>query len=433
MISPPTKPSRESAHRTRGGRPYPRIIWATIGLNVLVAGVTVLTAHTPDGWLDTAILIVSINIFLAGLAREQYFVNGLFAVASSAPKRWPLKVRSAIAHIHHAIGGVHAGAAVSATAWFVLYAALTIIRPMPSAGPAQHAAIVTVLILISLDLVVMVILARPVIREKHHDLFEHSHRYGGWLALALFVALTLLHAAAQPGPAWKDMVGSPNTWILLALLIIAAIPWLQLRRVKVEIQRPSDHVALVRFPDRQVMAGSAGKVAHHPLGQWHAFANVVTGDDGYRIAVSRAGRWTSKFIAEPPSHLWVRGIPTTGVGSLSRMFTRVVWVATGSGIAPVLPHLITGHTPGRLIWVTRNSLRTYGPDFRDEIRASEPGLIEWDTDELGKPDLVSLSHETLKETGAEAVIVISNKRTTLRLVSELRARGVPAFGPIWDS
>ena len=34
---------------------------------------------------------------------------------------------------------------------------------------------------------------------------------------------------------------------------------------------------------------------------------------------------------------------------------------------------------------------------------------------------------------AEAVFVVSNKPTTLRLVHELERLGIPAFGPIWDS
>jgi hypothetical protein len=31
------------------------------------------------------------------------------------------------------------------------------------------------------------------------------------------------------------------------------------------------------------------------------------------------------------------------------------------------------------------------------------------------------------------VIIVSNKATTLRLVDDLERRGIPAFGPIWDS
>ena len=41
--------------------------------------------------------------------------------------------------------------------------------------------------------------------------------------------------------------------------------------------------------------------------------------------------------------------------------------------------------------------------------------------------------DTYEDFGAEAVFVVSNKPTTLQLVADLERRGIPAFGPIWDS
>jgi hypothetical protein len=53
---------------------------------------------------------------------------------------------------------------------------------------------------------------------------------------------------------------------------------------------------------------SAVGISRSPLREWHAFATVSTpGRSGYRLLVSRAGDWTSRFIDDPPSHLWVRG------------------------------------------------------------------------------------------------------------------------------
>ena len=43
------------------------------------------------------------------------------------------------------------------------------------------------------------------------------------------------------------------------------------------------------------------------------------------------------------------------------------------------------------------------------------------------------AYKAYLESGAEAVICISNKAATLKMVSELQQRGIPAFGPIWDS
>jgi ferredoxin-NADP reductase len=111
----------------------------------------------------------------------------------------------------------------------------------------------------------------------------------------------------------------------------------------------------------------------------------------------------------------------------------VVWVATGSGIGPCLPHLLSRETPSRLVWSTRTPRDTYGDELVDEIEAVQPDALVWDTVRDGKPDLVELALRAHREFDAEAVICISNKKTTWHVVEELEARGVPAFGAIWDS
>jgi hypothetical protein len=59
--------------------------------------------------------------------------------------------------------------------------------------------------------------------------------------------------------------------------------------------------------------------------------------------------------------------------------------------------------------------------------------VVWDATSRGKPDLVQLALDAYADFDAEAVIIVSNKPTTVRLVHELERRGIPAFGPIWDS
>ena len=68
-----------------------------------------------------------------------------------------------------------------------------------------------------------------------------------------------------------------------------------------------------------------------------------------------------------------------------------------------------------------------------EILAAQPDAILWDTDAHGQPDLAGLAYRVCRETGAEAVICISNRKATLRLVAQLRQWGMTAVGPIWDS
>lgn len=430
---PPVSPD----HRLAGSRftPFHRLIVAGLTVNAVFALFVLLSAPTAATLFVTAITAASVNMAVAVLIRHQYVVNALFAVATRAPLSWPLRVRAALAKVYQVGGGVHVGCAIAATAWFGAFTAVLLTQPQIGVVGGVHGLLVAVALLIALDLVVIAVCARPSVRERHHYVFESTHRYGGWLALSLFVCLTFLVAVSNGGNVFEAIAASPNTWILVVLLIGAAIPWLQLRRVPVDVVTPSDHVALVSFPtEKRPRTGSALRIARSPLGEWHAFANMVTPDEpGFRMAISRAGDWTSELIADAPEHLWVRGVPTTGVGTCARLFTKVVWVATGSGIAPCLPHLLNDQTPAQLVWVTRNPERTYGTELVDQILSAQPEAVLWNSDEQGKPDLAELAYKAYLESGAEAVICISNKAATLKMVSELQQRGIPAFGPIWDS
>ena len=151
------------------------------------------------------------------------------------------------------------------------------------------------------------------------------------------------------------------------------------------------------------------------------------------MTVSRAGDWTAELIDDPPEYVWVRGIPTVDIVVVKKLFSKVVIVATGSGIGPALGHLLAAETSSQLVWATRNPSKTYGAALVDEILSAQPDAVIWDTDELGRPDMLRLAYRAYINSGAEAVICISNKTLTWNVVHGLERRGIPAFGPVWDS
>ncbi|MFC0623461.1 hypothetical protein [Kribbella deserti] len=349
--------------------------------------------------------MVLANFALAVLIRQQYVINLLFRLATSVPTHWPLRLRWTMGKVYH-FGGLHVGASICATAWF------------PFTAPSLPLTWVIVALLLA-----MIVLALPPLRARQHDWFERAHRFGGWSVLALFA----LHA--------METASTASLWVLAVVVFSVVLPWLRLRRVPVRIERPSRHVAIVRF-DYGVtpFAGSSTAVSRNPLLEWHSFANVpAPGHAGFRLTISRAGDWTGALIDDLPPYVWVKGIPTAGVGNIDKLFRKVVWVATGSGIGPCLPHLLAGDTPSLLVWSTRHPRQTYGDALVDEILAVQPDAVIWDTDAEGKPDLLALAYQAYLRSGAEAVICISNKRTTWHIVEELEMRGIPAFGAIWDS
>ncbi|WP_416971767.1 hypothetical protein [Streptomyces sp. 4F14] len=352
------------------------------------------------------------NLTLAILIRQQYVINFLFRTATSAPVSWPLRARWTLGKVYH-FGGLHVGGALAGTAWF---AALTF--------TTDNTAVLTVSWVLLTLLLVIVATALPPFRSRHHDHFEKIHRFGGWGALALFWTHTLLTATGPVEPA-----------VLALATFSVALPWLRLRKVDVRVERPSKHVVLARFDYGETpFAGSSTAVSRSPLTEWHSFANVPSpGSPGFRLTISRAGDWTGKFIDDRPTKVWVKGITTAGVANIEVLFSKVVYVATGSGIGPCLPHLLAAEVPSRLVWATRDPRVTYGDALVDEILAVQPDAVVWDTSRHGKPDMVALAYAAYRDFGAEAVICISNKKLTWQVVHGLEQRGIPAYGAIWDS
>jgi hypothetical protein len=450
VLPPIRTPARASALRPARGRRMaahaavsthramlPLLRWLAFVLagNVAAAALVLATVGSVPSALTYTVTAASINVGLAALVRQQYFVNVVFRMATSVPLRWPLRVRSALAQVYQFSGGVHVGCALSAIGWFTAFTALTVGGVVTGPESGLRIALLAVAAAILAVLGGMAVCARPTAREQRHDRFELTHRYGGWSCVVLFAALIVLMAVRSGGSVVAALAAFPGAGIVLAVAVFVGIPWLQLRHIPVSVVTPSDHVALVTLDrGRRVRPGTASRIARRPLGEWHAFADMPSPDaDASRMAVSRVGDWTARFIADRPESVWVRGVPTAGVVMVARLFHRVVWVATGSGIAPCLPQLLCDPTPARLVWVTRNPERTYGPELVGEILAAQPDTLLYDTDAYGQPDLAALAYRVCRETGAEAVICVSNRKTTLRLVAQLRQRGMTAIGPVWDS
>jgi hypothetical protein len=314
--------------------------------------------------------LIVVNFAIAVLIRQQHVLNAIFAAAGRGSSRWPLRLRWTISKMNQ-IGGLHVGAAVAGTAWLCAFAAVA-----ATARARRPAAVdlTTFALAVSLAtvLIIVVLGALPPVRARAHNVFELTHRFGGWTAAVLFWALTvhLIH----PGP------GAWQIWLLAVTTVSIIWPWLRLRRVPVTVQRLSSHAAIVRLDYGVTPAQVCGVgISRSPLREWHAFATVTTpGHSGYRLLISRAGDWTSRFIDDPPSHLWVRGLLTRApIPAIEVMYCRMVYVATGSGIGPMLGLILNSRVPARLVWSARRPRATYGDVLVDEVLAAHPDAVIW--------------------------------------------------------
>ncbi|KAF8307865.1 hypothetical protein DL93DRAFT_2126926 [Clavulina sp. PMI_390] len=387
---------------------------------IFLTNALVLIIYSVNGHLTTSLIgqITASNLMVSILFRQDHIINTLFGVFCRVPVSWPLWIRSTCAEIYH-VGGIHSGCSFSATIWFI-YFSVKITLDFADGMISLATLVVTHLIVLLLVLM-----------------------FAGWLATALFWTQTILLANDTKAPNVSlsgALIDSPPFWMISIVTISIILPWTRLRLEPVTSEVLSSHAVRLYFQYDWPVPGSFARVSTDPLREWHSFATIrlpeekVTG--GFSMIISRAGDWTSRCIDEPPTKLWVRGVPTSGVMRVVPLFRRVVVIATGSGMGPCAPHVFAQKTPIKLLWTAPNVRETFGDKFVDAVVKASPDALIYDTRKHGKPDMVKLIcmfYRLVKEFDAEAVCIISNPTLTYKVVYGMRSRGIHAYGAIWDS
>jgi hypothetical protein len=419
-----------------------RLLLTVVGLFNIGAALVLIFAGFKREWLG---IITAINLTTAVLVRQELVINSLYTITCNVPRSWPLWIRKRCGHIYH-LGGVHSGAAVFAGLWLFgtnIADEVCMFTDKCHNWGYQSLASRVVSWMLSHMFVLMFVLAWPSIRKRHHDMFEKTHRFAGWTMLGLFWVQTVL-ALNDSKPSSMTLGGacvrSPAFWLLAVATLSIASSWMFLRKVPVEAEVLSDHAVRLHFDYTVPVNGSFTRISHQPLLEWHSFATIPAPEavngrkKGYSLVVSNAGDWTRSCINNPPTSMWVRGLPTCGVMRIATLFNRVVLIATGSGIGPVLGHIQDqGACATQLIWSTSRPEETFGEGLCATIRDKVPGAVIHDTKKMGRPDLVKMGYNMAKQFDAEAVIIIANEKITKKVVYGLETRGVSAFGAIWDS
>lgn len=408
--------------------------------------------------LSTVAIAIVVNLFITTLFRTDYFINFLYTTVLWVPHWLPLFFRRRLAKVYE-FGGVHSGAGVATAVWAIFFT-VQITRAFVLHVPYVDLAPVVFTYLLIALLVAIIVAAHPAIRRSRHNHFECIHRFCGWGALALFwiLAMLLTRSASQAASQSfaKTLFTGPVIYFLFATTFLTILPWLHLRHLACYAQVLSPHAVRLYFPAPKMGPVEGIRISTNPLFEWHSFAAIPTGTKigrrqqllptarvmqpgpQYSIIVSRAGDWTTNAISGGDQQLlrryWIRGVPVRGVALVVRLFRRAVIVTTGSGIGPALSMLAGRDTvPCRLVWSTPSPEKTYGQQVLDEVKNADPEAVIWDTKKNGRPDMIKLTWEAFSSFGAEAVVVISNPKLTEAVVYGMESRGVPAFGPIFDS
>jgi len=118
----------------------------------------------------------------------------------------------------------------------------------------------------------------------------------------------------------------------------------------------------------------------------------------------------------------------------SRAAFAIAFAVVGPGLLLPCVLLCAGVVAIRPRFLRLRRLRGLADVVRKVLQA-DPEAVIWNTRVSSRPDLVREAKRMYdeREEEIEAVFVISNEETTTRIVYGLESKGVPAFGPIFDS
>ncbi|KAK1865875.1 hypothetical protein I4F81_008398 [Pyropia yezoensis] len=417
---------------------YKMLFLLVVAVNAVVLGLSLWGSLRLSP--DDLPLVALVNLAVSVAARNEAALRAFFWLLTRAPHKLPRGLRVAACRLSFHVGGIHSGAATTAAGWLAYFAVQAVRGRAATAGPAVAVTVVRVLGWVLVAAVATLCASSvPAFRAAHHDAWELTHRYLGWFTLGVlwaFLAIDAVRREGAGGGGGGGGAGAIAAWVLTAAITASvALPWVFVRRVAVTSLVPHRNTVVLQFAGGAPAAGTSGRVSHHPLGCWHSFATVAAARHGrtHAMIVSAVGDWTRALVESPPCALWVRRLHAPGFMYNIRMFRRVVVLATGAGIAPVLPHLLQSPAAVRVVWVCRDPETAFGPEI-PAIVAEGVGSVVHDTATGGRVDMTELVLRVAHDAGdVEAVFVVSGRSVTRAVVGGCLVQGVPAFGAIWDS
>ncbi len=410
-------PAAPDADRPRN---QARAVWFTVtaainsGLLVWSAGHGGVGGRAVD-WSLAAFCV-------AVAARHDGIVRGVFVLGRLVPSY-------RLHQLTYHLGQLHRATAIAGMAWL----AVAVTLAMPSSPVARMASVSVLAIL-----VVMARTARDRVRQSRHDRFESVHRLGGWAALGILAVTVPAEAlrSLPPGSSLAGLLHQPSVLLLAMLVMLVAHPWWGVRRLPAEFLAVTSEVVVVALPGRRSL-GEFVRVSREGH-EWHSFAVATTGSEGpgrYCLVIRRAGDWTERLARDierghAPARLWVRRMRGYGFMYHAQAYRRVLMVATGAGIGPVLPYLLSSPAVQfECLWIGRSHRTAMGTDLVDRVLAS--GSVTLIDTSRGRPDVGACVADVAHRF--DAVFVVSNDVVRDAVARACQSLSVPWYGPTFDS
>eukprot|EP01084_Bolivina_argentea_P112453 200558_1 len=348
------------------------------------------------------------------------------------------------------IGGLHASFGVTALIWNVVYCYDVFIHENNQFNGISITAffIPTLLLMICVSAV-------PCFRYYYHNSFELLHRYLGWLSLSIlvvhvsFVTKRLCEESEQTGGIlfMLCLINSPTLYTL-ALVILTMYPWFIIHKIKgsnVEIIPSKSGKTAILIFDVYSPMGAICKMSTNWT-EFHVFGITPLPYDknrpGYRslVLIKDLGDWSHSLTQAAKNgelqdtNFWIHRIKPPNFSQGLFNWTKVFALATGAGIAPLIPYVLHPnyfHVQISLVWVARDHANNYPELIVDTLRPLE-NVIMYDTTKQKRLDLSLLTVEKAKEFEAEAVFIVSNPTVAYQVANYVNKKGIPVFASNFD-
>ena len=365
----------------------------------------------------------SLAAFCIGVAaRHDGIVRAVFVLGRLVPSY-------RLHQLTYHLGQLHRAMAMAGLAWLTAGAALAAASSLAAA--IASAGVLAILVMVART-------ARDRVRQARHNRFETIHRLGGWTALGILAVLVPAEAARSlpPGAGLAGLVHQPTVLLMAVLIVLVAHPWLGVRRRRAEFLAVTGEVVVVALPGRRRL-GEFVRISRDGR-EWHSFAVATTGAEGtgrYCLVIRRAGDWTERLASDAehgraPARLWVRRMRGYGFMYHAQAYRRVLMVATGAGIGPVLPYLLgRPAVTFECLWIGRSHRAAMGTDLVDRVLAG--GSVTLIDTSHGRPDVGACVADMAHRF--EAVFVVSNDAVRDSVARACEASGIPWYGPTFDS
>ncbi|EPT05897.1 hypothetical protein FOMPIDRAFT_1110294 [Fomitopsis schrenkii] len=417
---------------------YRKLFTISFSVNIIMFGFAV-SGHWPYAYRYGGAMAVG-NFNVSVLVRNEIFgrclygfVNGCFA--KWAPLWWRLGCTSVLQHL----GGIHTGCAVSGVIWLTLRTVHVFVNHAIYPGALLAWAVIA-----NLTLFITMVSGFPWLRNSHHNVFERWHRFMGWSGLFsswIFVLVgDLWDESAQT---WNingvHIVRQQDFWYVMGMTLWIVLPWICTRSVKIDIELPSNKVAVLRF-ERGMQQGLLGRISRSAVKEYHAFGIISEGPHSkyHYMVCGVQGDFTKSLVNNPPTHIWTRELKLAGVSNTSKLYSRGIRICTGTGIGAALATCIQSPY-WYLIWIGSDQYKTFGPTISGLITRNlgPERYLLWDSKVRGgRPDTRKILKEVYHSWKAEGkplvVFITSNYQGNAEMMQACKEEGIPCFGTLWD-